>query len=58
MRSLKGQIEEEWFVGVMAPHDLLHSGWIEGTLEGVKLFKVCFSVCMNLNLFPDAHLSM
>lgn len=43
MGSLKGQIQEEWFLGVVAPQDLLHSARTDGTLE---VFKV--SVCMNL----------
>lgn len=42
MCSLKGQVEEERFLRVVAPQDLLHSGWTEGT------FLRDAHVCMNL----------
>lgn len=48
--SLKGHIEEEWFMGVMAPQDLLRSGWTEGTLEDVFFFFLIY-LTGNINLF-------
>lgn len=45
MGGLKGQIEEEWLIGLVVPQDLLHSGWTEKTFEGFKIFS-CLSIYM------------
>lgn len=58
MGGLKGQIEKEWLIGVVAPQDLLHSGWTENIFEGFKIFFVCLSKCMNQYNLYLAHLSI
>lgn len=54
MGSLKGQIEEEWYMVVVAPQDLLHSGRTEGTFEG---FLIYLPLCMHECIFKNVYFS-